>query len=137
MNVSFTSEMTDWGEEESKRVGCSLATFIRKRKTGAAAVAAWQSNYTQLEILFTEVIGFETFMLQLYVWLVNPEQAGTFALASIGISVLTTGFTSATIAFNMDVDVPHRKNQPKFYGYIPGDNGLRGRCFALMTLINT
>jgi len=40
------------------------------------------------------------------------------------------------ISFDQDVDVPHSKNQPKFYGYIPDDNGLRGRCFALMTLIS-
>ena len=37
----------------------------------------------------------------------------------------------------MDVDVPHRRAQPKLYGYIPDDNGLRGRCFTLMTLIST
>jgi len=76
-------------------------------------------------------------ILQLYVWLSAPEKAGTFALASIGISCLTTGFASAMIAFDMDVDVPHRKNQPKFYGYIPNDNSLRGRCFILMTLISS
>jgi len=35
------------------------------------------------------------------------------------------------------VDVHHRKNQPKFYGYIPNDHGLRGRCFVLMTLISS
>ena len=53
-------------------------------------------------------------VLQLYVWLNNPEVVGTYALVSIGISALTTGFASAMIAFDMDVDVPHRKNQPKF-----------------------
>ena len=75
-------------------------------------------------------------VLQLYVWLTNPEQAGTYALESIAISAATTGFTSALIAFDMNVDMPHRKNQPKFYGYIPDENGLRGRCFTLMTLIS-
>ena len=75
-------------------------------------------------------------VLQTYVWLTSPEEAGSFALASIAVSALTTGFTSAMIAFDMDVDVPHRENQPNFYGYIPDDNGLRGRCFVLMTLIS-
>jgi len=75
--------------------------------------------------------------LQLYVWLLAPEKAGTFALASIGISCLTTGFTSGMIALDCDVDVPRRKNQPKFYGYIPNDNSLRGRCFILMTLMSS
>ena len=40
-------------------------------------------------------------VLQLYVWFINPEEAGTYALASIGVSALMTGFTSAMIAFNM------------------------------------
>ena len=263
--------LTDWGDEECRLVGCSLSTFIRKRKTGAVAIDAWRLNYTQLDVLFKEVVGFEEFMvviannlmrdsiygtvfrvtvgavlsttdavtdiyviatyyeeeelvrqanallamllgnifaqlvilyvqynrkswlvigkevlmtisflrpavdayrvstnhedkeanvdpltemvankaselscesipgcvLQLYVWLSAPEKAGTFALVSIGISCLTTGFASAMISFDMDVDVPHRKNQPKFYGYIPNDNSLRGRCFILMTLMSS
>jgi len=263
--------LTDWGDEECRRVGCSLSTFIRKRKTGAVAIDAWRLNYTQLDVLFKEVVGFEEFMvviannlmrdsiygtvfrvtvgavlsttdavtdiyviltyyeeeelvgqahvllvmllgnifnqllivctqykkkswlvigkevlitisflrpamdayrvsmnhedeevtidqlsemivnkvcelacesipgciLQLYIWLKNPEKAGTFALVSIGISCLTTGFASAMIAFDMDVDVPHRKNQPKFYGYIPNEDSLRGRCFVLMTLVSS
>ena len=56
---------------------------------------------------------------------------------SIGISTLTTGFASAMIAYDKDVDAQGRKNQPKFYGYIPDDHGLRSRCFMLMTLIST
>jgi len=76
-------------------------------------------------------------VLQLYVWLLAPEKAGTFALMSIGISCLTTGFASAMIAFDMDVDAPRRKAQPKFYGYIPNDNSLRGKCFVLMTLMSS
>ena len=76
-------------------------------------------------------------VLQLYVWLNSPEEAGTFALVSIGVSAATTSFASAMIAFDFDVDVPHRRNQPKFYGYLPDDNGARGRCFILMTLIST
>ena len=76
-------------------------------------------------------------VLQLYVWLNNPEEAGSFALGSIVISALTTGYASAMIAYDFDVDVPHRKVQSNFYGYIPDDNGLRSRCFVLMTLIST
>jgi len=55
-------------------------------------------------------------ILQLYVWLNNPEEAGSFALISIGISALTTGYTSAIISFESDVGLDHRKNQPRFYG---------------------
>jgi len=63
-------------------------------------------------------------VLQIYVWLTNPEQAGTYALVSIAISVICTGFASAMLAYDMDVDVAHRKEQPKFYGYIPNDHDL-------------
>jgi len=55
-------------------------------------------------------------ILQLYVWLFNKEEAGSFALISIGISALTTGYTSAIISFESDVGLDHRKAQPKFYG---------------------
>ena len=55
---------------------------------------------------------------------------------SIGISALATGFTSAMISFDKDVDVSCRRAQPKFYGYIPDDNGLWGRYFVLMTIIS-
>jgi len=75
------------------------------------------------------------YVLQLYVWLTNPEQAGTFALGSIAISAMTTGFTSAMIAYDLDVDVSRRKTQPMFYGYIPDDNSLRMKSFMLITLI--
>jgi len=268
--VDWTSEMNDWGLEECRRVGCSFATFLRKRKTGEHAIDAWRLHYAQLDVLFKEIVGFEEFMLviadntlrdsiygmvyrvsmgaalsmtdaatdiyvistyyhseelygqanamlamllgniisqlivvfaqyskkgwlvigreamisifflrppvdayrvstnhqdstvtldqhselicnkcselafesipgcvlQLYVWLKNPEIVGTYALASIGISCLTTGFVTASIAFDCDVDVTRRKNQPKFYGYIPNDNSLRGRCFFLLMFIS-
>ena len=69
-------------------------------------------------------------------WLLNPEKAGSFALPSIGVSALTTGYTSAMISFDMDVDVKRRNLMPATYGYIPDDNGLRGRCFNLMIMIS-
>jgi len=40
------------------------------------------------------------------------------------------------ISFDMDVDLPHRKMQPKFYGYVPDDHSARGRTFMLMTAIS-
>jgi len=55
-------------------------------------------------------------VLQLYVWLTNLEEAGTYALVSVGTSAMCTGFASAIISYDMDVDVPHRNSQPNFYG---------------------
>ena len=75
-------------------------------------------------------------ILQCWVFLGNREQAGFFAALSIIISALTTGYSSAMIAFDMDVDLSNRKKQPKFYGYVPDDNSSRGRAFMLMTAIS-
>jgi len=46
----------------------------------------------------------------------KSDEAGTFALLSIGISALTTGYTSAMMAFDYDVDPYRRITQPSFYG---------------------
>ena len=75
-------------------------------------------------------------MLQIYVALRNPDKVSIGVLVSIGISTLTTGFTSALISFDKDVDVVGRKNQPKFYGYIHDDHATRGKCFFLMTIMS-
>jgi len=75
-------------------------------------------------------------ILQLYVLLSNPEEAGMAALLSIAISVSTTGFSSAMTSFDTDVDVHRRATQPRFYGYIPNDNALRVRCFTLLTMVS-
>jgi len=62
-------------------------------------------------------------VLQCYVYLTSSsEQVGNFALLSIAASCLTTGFASAMISFDLDLDVTRRKTQPRFYGYIPGES---------------
>ena len=40
------------------------------------------------------------------------------------------------ITFDLDVDLPHRNNHPNFYGYVPDDDGVRGRTFFLITSIS-
>ena len=40
--VDWTKKMKDWDGQDCRRVGCSLATFIRKRKTGGVALSAWR-----------------------------------------------------------------------------------------------
>ena len=55
-------------------------------------------------------------MLQIYVLMKIAGAPSTGAIVSIGISALTTGFASAIIAFDKDLDAQSRKNQPKCYG---------------------
>ena len=63
--VKSTTKMADWSNEDCRIVGMSFATLLRQRSTGAAALDDWRRQYTQLEMLFTEVEGFEGFMLVL------------------------------------------------------------------------
>ena len=63
---------------------CSLATLIRKRKTGEHAVDAWRRNYGQLEILFTEVPGFEEFMVTIASNTLRDSMYGTIYRVGIG-----------------------------------------------------
>ena len=66
----------------------------------------------------------------------RSEAPSKGAMLSIGISTLTTGYASAMIAFDKDADVKGRKKQPNFYGYLPDNDKLRGRCFAMMTVMS-
>ena len=76
-------------------------------------------------------------MLQIYVLATKTGVLGVGPLLSIGISALTTGFASAIIAFDKDIDPKGRKNQPNFYGYIPDSRRSRSRCFILMAIMST
>ena len=75
-------------------------------------------------------------MLQCTVLLGNQSQTTISALASIGVSALTTGFASALITFDVEISVDERKNQPLFFGFIPDDHAARGKAFVLMMLIS-
>ena len=55
--VEFTSQMSEWSERECRRVGRSMATFIRTFQQGETAIEAWTLNYPRLNALFDEVEG--------------------------------------------------------------------------------
>jgi len=71
-------------------------------------------------------------LLQLYV-LVKERTASKSTIGSVVISAMTTGFSSASISFDLDVDPAARKLDPTFYGYIP-DGGSRTLIFGCMLL---
>ena len=62
-SVQHTIKIGNWNERKAMRVGSSLAVFLRKRKTGDAALDAWRRHYVQLKKLFDEAEGCEEFML--------------------------------------------------------------------------
>ena len=62
-SIPHNRKIGDWNEEDAMHVGVSLATFIRKRKTGDSGLDAWRRHYSQVNELFDSVGGFEDFML--------------------------------------------------------------------------
>jgi len=84
-------DIIEWGPEECRRVGCSLATFIRKRDTGTAAVEAWKHHYKQLNILFDDVVGFEDFMLTIAKNMFHDTVYGTAYRVGVGAALSLIG----------------------------------------------
>jgi len=71
-------------------------------------------------------------VLQTYV-MVKVGGGGKRAITSLAVSALATGFSSASISFDQDVDPSKRRETPDFYGYVP-DGGSRTVLFACMLL---
>ena len=72
-------------------------------------------------------------LLQIYVML-KVRDTSKRAVTSVVVSALTTGFSSATIAYDADTDPAGRKQTPDFYGYIPDEGIARPLLLVCMTL---
>ena len=72
-------------------------------------------------------------LLQSYVLLKRREIISVSTVGSLVVSAMTTGFISASISFDYDVDPDARKSSPDFYGFIP-DGGSRTVIFGCMML---
>ncbi|GMH92398.1 hypothetical protein TL16_g12337 [Triparma laevis f. inornata] len=64
----------------------------------------------------------------------SGDQISSTALFSLLISVLTTGYVSATLSYDFDTDPKKRAFNPEFYGYVPDFPTKRALLF--FTLIN-
>ena len=117
--VDRKSLMGDWGEEECQRVGCSMACFLRNRKTGEAAVAAWRLHYAQLNELFVNVVGFEEFIVDIASKTLKEAVYGTVYRVSTGAF-----FSTLDAATDIYTIVTYYKN------------GLRGLAVALLAMIS-
>jgi len=69
-----------------------------------------------IEMVFESIPGC---LLQQFVLLKNRELISSSTVGSVLISAITTGFTSASLSFDFDVDPTKRKEHPEFYGYFP------------------
>ena len=99
-SVDWTSKMENWKEHECACVGKSVATFIRKRKTGDAAFDAWSLHYPQLNALFMDTPGLGVFLLVFFNNLLRDSIYGTVLRVSVGafLSMLDGGTDIYTIS---------------------------------------
>ena len=58
------------------------------------------------------------------------------AIVSLAISALTTGFTSATVSYDVDTEPQKRIESPGFYGYVPDDPRRRTVVFVSLLLLS-
>ncbi|GMI14487.1 hypothetical protein TrLO_g4880 [Triparma laevis f. longispina] len=65
----------------------------------------------------------------------NGTEVNLTSIISLAISLMTTGFVSATLSYDMDTDPRRRSFNPEFYGYVPDSGKKRASLlFALMNL---
>jgi len=69
-----------------------------------------------------------------YIKLLQGGHSSLRAIGSILVSALTTGYSSATIAYDLDSDPDNRRVYPSFYGYIPSKAQHRTTMFLCMLL---
>jgi hypothetical protein len=74
-------------------------------------------------------------ILQTYVYIKGQgDSRSTQALASILVSAASTGFVSASISFDMDVDPGKRRTMPDFFGFVPDGAAARSAIFGCMIM---
>lgn len=61
----------------------------------------------------------------------------TTVYLSLVISLLTTGFVSATFSYDFDTDPKKRAFNPDFYGFVPDSQRKRGMIFVTMILLSS
>ena len=75
-------------------------------------------------------------ILQLFALLSYSDRKASsnyWAIASLVVSALTTGFISSSISFDWDTDPKKRIANPEFYGFIP--NSARGGTVVFMSML--
>ena len=87
--------------------------------------------------LFAESIPGIIIQLSAIVNAINSrENVSIAAYLSLAVSLLTTGFTSATISYDYDTNPQKRAFNPEFYGYVPDDGRRRAFLFSTMILLS-
>jgi hypothetical protein len=75
-------------------------------------------------------------IIQFMAIVTNDGKVANAAWISVVVSVLTTGYASATISYDFDTDPVKRMQVPEFYGYVPANPAKRLIIFILMALFS-
>jgi hypothetical protein len=71
-------------------------------------------------------------LLLLTVFLLNSGELNTAAVVSVVLSCLSTAFTMAVLAYDLDTSAHQRKKHPEFFGYVPDSSAGRSCTFVLL-----
>ena len=71
-------------------------------------------------------------IIQLSAMMTQDRALSVMQIASVLVSALTSGFTSAQISYDFDTDPYTRRAKPDFYGYVPDKSGKRTVLFMTM-----
>ena len=88
--------------------------------------------------IFTESIP--GIMIQSSAIISTMERGGSssfMAYLSLLVSVLTTGFVSSTVSYDLDTDPKKRAFNPEFYGYVPDSARKRASLFVTMIICSS
>jgi hypothetical protein len=75
-------------------------------------------------------------IIQLMAIATNDGDVAYAAWVSLSVSALTTGFASATISYDWDINPVKRETVPEFYGYVPANPTKRSIIFISLMLFS-
>ena len=83
------SKISELSVEDCRQVGRSMATFMREFQQGETAIEAWRLNYQQINILFDQVEGFDSFMLIIANNILRDNKFGMMFRVAVGAALST------------------------------------------------
>jgi hypothetical protein len=101
-----------------------------KQEVGTAMDAMFEMMFMKIIEMFAEAIP--GVLIQIMAIATSDKEVGTSAWLSVAVSVITTGFASATISYDWDTDPGKRELIPDFYGYVPANPTKRSIIFVTM-----
>ena len=107
-----------------------------KEEVGHAVNPMMEMTAMKLVEMFAEAIPGVIIQLMAIATTDQEVEIGNSAWISLAMSVLSTGFISATISYDWDTNPENRQQAPDFYGYVPALASKRTTVFASMVVVS-